>query len=109
MGLLAAMALLLALDTKLRQQRGNPALSTPSGVFATTLLYLPVALMVARNMLIYGMSESLGLISCASIYWAIRKLSEKQEQNSLANKFLDLLSFPTAVSVAFFAVVSWFG
>jgi hypothetical protein len=108
-GIMAAVALLVVLNTQFQQQKSNPALSTPSGIFATTLLYLPAVLLVARNMLIYGMSETLGLLSCVSAYWVFRKLSERQAQNSVANKILDLLSFPAALGVAFYAVVSWFG
>ena len=106
-GLMSSVALLLVVHTHFRQRKENPVLSTPSGVFATALLYFPIALLVARNMMIYGLSLPLGLIVCLSVYWVLRKLSEGDSMHSLKSMSLDLISFFVAIGVAMLATLNW--
>ena len=106
-GFLASVALLFVVHKHFRQRKDDPLLSTPSGIFATALLYFPIALLVARNMMIYGLSLPLGLIACLSVYWVLRKLSEGQSVDSFKSMSLDVVSFVVALGVAMLATLNW--
>ena len=100
-GTVALIGIFYALAVARRLTQGNPALRTGEGKFALATLFLPLGIILFRSMYFYEVDSLMVAMVSMSLFLMARQASQFPERNPRFATFLESLSVPLALIVAF--------
>ena len=83
-----------------RQFACDDTLKTPGGRFAMSMLFVPLGILVIRNLFLYGLDEALTLVTSVSVYLALRQLEKQCDQGTWLRAIVSLATVPVALIAA---------
>ncbi len=81
--------------------RDDLKMRTPEGVFAAATLFLPVAIIISRNLWLYAMDDMLHIILSGVAIAMLRVISGALTNNSTSKRLVNWMNVAAGISLAF--------